>query len=449
MNLKSLLFSLVIVFYSFVHASAFASVSVTKSNNTGTTNPVAEMSVWLGSDREEKDPTFTTNEQVVLSIEVATPRWFSGGTRIGSIEVPNLIAMQRNPMGINGTERRNGQTWSTQRWEVTLYPQASGKLVIPPIAVKVQVSTENKGSVPITFYTKPMSFDVHMPSGHLSSQQAWLSASDMTLEQHWELSNTELKAGDTITRTVTLNASDTLSILMPNLIHNVASERYQTYSKPPVLTDTHERGDYAAERIEQSTYVLQNGGEVILPPIEIKWWNTDKEVLETVMLEGKVIHVDHTFASFMSSYQQAIIRLMIALMVIIISSVFIYQRVRKNSLPEVVSMLLALKMSRFARVRLLTYRRLRNKQGKVELSLVSKEKEWLERSRKWQNGSENKRLYFRVWRKINANQTSKHNEPRTSAFGAFMAWLIPPALSFPNKPRLKDPKVGLSEDKRN
>ncbi|MCV5803009.1 BatD family protein, partial [Escherichia coli] len=87
-----------------------------------------------------KTPSFSVNEQVILTIEVATPRWFTGGTRIGNIEIPNVIAKQRNQLATNFTEQKEGQTWSRQRWEVTLYPQASGDFVIPPVAVGVQVS---------------------------------------------------------------------------------------------------------------------------------------------------------------------------------------------------------------------------------------------------------------------------------------------------------------------
>ncbi|MGR5470585.1 BatD family protein, partial [Vibrio astriarenae] len=66
-----------------------------------------ELLAWVGKpgvDADTKEaPKFSVNEQVMLYIEVATPRWFTGGTRIGSVEVPNVIAKQRNQLATNYT----------------------------------------------------------------------------------------------------------------------------------------------------------------------------------------------------------------------------------------------------------------------------------------------------------------------------------------------------------
>ncbi|MDO6575027.1 hypothetical protein, partial [Staphylococcus pasteuri_A] len=94
-------------------------------------NKQLEVRSWvaLGDSDEPSDKVLNVavKQQAVLYIEVATTRWFTGGTRIGNIDVPNLIAKQRNLLATNYTERRNGETWSRQRWELTLYPQASGE----------------------------------------------------------------------------------------------------------------------------------------------------------------------------------------------------------------------------------------------------------------------------------------------------------------------------------
>ncbi|MEZ9417534.1 hypothetical protein AB4189_25760, partial [Vibrio sp. 10N.286.49.E1] len=89
---------------------------------------------------------------------VATPRWFTGGTRIGGIEIPNVIAKQRNQLATNYTERVGSITWSRQRWEVTLYPMTSGEFVIPTLPVRVQVSAPDGSNVGGTLYTQPIKF---------------------------------------------------------------------------------------------------------------------------------------------------------------------------------------------------------------------------------------------------------------------------------------------------
>ena len=72
---------------------------------------------WLSDSKinqsgDKKTPTYSINQQVILYIEVVTPRWFTGGTRIAPIEIPNVVAKQRNQLATNFTERRNGVTWT-------------------------------------------------------------------------------------------------------------------------------------------------------------------------------------------------------------------------------------------------------------------------------------------------------------------------------------------------
>ncbi|MCY9879345.1 hypothetical protein OTK59_22645, partial [Vibrio natriegens] len=65
-------------------------------------NHDVEIKAWVGkatsNEENRNSPNFSVNEQVILTIEVATPRWFTGGTRIGSVEIPDVIAKQRNQL---------------------------------------------------------------------------------------------------------------------------------------------------------------------------------------------------------------------------------------------------------------------------------------------------------------------------------------------------------------
>ncbi|MCL9776229.1 BatD family protein [Vibrio methylphosphonaticus] len=418
--------------------------SVLANEKGGSKIQTVKMSAWLGqkenSNRKNvsKNHEFTVNEQIILTIEVATPRWFTGGTRISRIDVPNLIAKQRNPLAINSTERINGVTWSKQRWEVTLYPQTSGTFVIPPVAIQTQVSTPNVRSVSRTLYTQPMSFDVSMPTGKLSEQQSWLSASDMSLTQQWEMSSDELKAGASITRTVTLNADDTLSILIPSLIPQEATHAYQVYRQPDRLSDSHERGAYNAQRTEQHTYVLQRGGNFTLPDIDVVWWNSNKKTLETVTLEGKTISVGHTFSSFVAQYQRWLVGVAILLITLIAGSVLLYRRVQQQGFSDGFHLLFALKNKNFSRLRLLTYRKLKMSQGQVALSTASNSADWKEQARQWQTGEESTSLLMQVWRKVSLKQgeeVATQSQKGRSALTALRKRICPPALTLPEDSR--------------
>ncbi|MGR5212275.1 BatD family protein [Vibrio rotiferianus] len=365
-----------------------------------------ELLAWVGKqgvDANTKDaPKFSVNEQVILYIEVATPRWFTGGTRIGSVEIPNVIAKQRNQLATNYTERKGGQTWSRQRWEITLYPQASGPFVIPPVAVGVQVSAPDDSKVAGTLYTQPIKFEASMPSGLLSDESAWFTATKVSVDQKWTASNDELKVGDAITRTITIKAQDSLSVLLPDLLSNDSTASYQAYPQPNRLDDKQTRGDYQSSRIEESVYVIQQGGEFTLPEHKFQWWNSKSKELETVVIEGKTFKAKHTFKSFVRAYSGWLIGSAVTLFVLVIAALSIHRYYRSRPTPPWLVFRRMVKAKRWGAARASLYKQLRSNTGKLEMSKANGSDVWQKRSQRLQQGQEDASLMNALWKGIQA-----------------------------------------------
>ncbi|EKM27756.1 BatD family protein [Vibrio sp. HENC-03] len=379
-----------------------------------------ELLAWVGKQGAGADtkeaPKFSVNEQVILYIEVATPRWFTGGTRIGSVEIPNVIAKQRNQLATNYTERKGGQTWSRQRWEITLYPQASGQFVIPPVAVGVQVSAPDGSKVAGTLYTQPIKFEASMPSGLLSDDSAWFTATKVSVDQKWTTSNDELKVGDAITRTITINAQDSLSVLLPDLLSNDSTASYQAYPQPNRLDDKQTRGDYQSSRIEESVYVIQQGGEFTLPEHKFQWWNSKSKELETVVIEGKTFKAKHTFKSFVRAYSGWLIGSAVTLFVLVIAALSIHRYYRSRPTPPWLVFRRMVKANRWGAARASLYKQLRSNTGGLEMSKASDSDVWQKRSQRLQEGQEDASLMNALWKGIQALKPKR------------LKWAIPKAL---------------------
>ncbi|WP_408674741.1 BatD family protein [Vibrio campbellii] len=379
-----------------------------------------ELLAWVGKQGAGVDtkeaPKFSVNEQVILYIEVATPRWFTGGTRIGSVEIPNVIAKQRNQLATNYTERKGGQTWSRQRWEITLYPQASGQFVIPPVAVGVQVSAPDGSKVAGTLYTQPIKFEASMPSGLLSDDSAWFTATKVSVDQKWATSNDELKVGDAITRTITINAQDSLSVLLPDLLSNDSTASYQAYPQPNRLDDKQTRGDYQSSRIEESVYVIQQGGEFTLPEHKFQWWNSKSKKLETVVIEGKTFKAKHTFKSFVRAYSGWLIGSAMTLFVLVIAALSIHRYYRSRPTPPWLVFRRMVKANRWGAARASLYKQLRSNTGGLEMSKASDTDVWQKRSQRLQEGQEDASLMNALWKGIQALKPKR------------LKWAIPKAL---------------------
>lgn len=183
-NLLLSVLSLVLSFSSFAASGDLASASQR--------HPEIEIRSWLKTEGQSAHDDSQTldvaqKQQVIMVIEVATPRWFTEGTQIELPEVSNAIVMQRNQFATNLTERRDGQTWAKQRWELNIYPITSGQVSIPPTKVDVAFSSSEGGSRYATLYAAPQSFTVHLPSAQLTQESDWFSASNATIEQDWQI----------------------------------------------------------------------------------------------------------------------------------------------------------------------------------------------------------------------------------------------------------------------
>lgn len=367
-----------------------------------------ELQAWVGQQpaagEKRKTPSFSVNEQVILTIEVATPRWFTGGTRIGSIEMPNVIAKPRNQLATNFTEHKGGQTWSRQRWEVTLYPQASGDFVIPPVAVGVQVSAPDGEKVSGTLYTQPIKFKTVLPSGLLGGDTPWFSATRVDVKQEWETSTESLKVGDAITRKITISAQDSLSVLLPDLLKGESTTRYQAYPQPHRLTDTQTRGDYQSTRTEESVYVIQQGGELTLPDYEFRWWNSKTQQVETVVLEGKTFAAKHTLKSFIKTYFAWIVSMLVFLGFVTVSLVAIKRYYRNKPTPAWLTFHRLLKAKRWSEARTVLYKQLRLNTAELEMTKADSSESWQKSASRIQNGENSAHLMKSMWRKIQTKQ---------------------------------------------
>ena len=394
---------LVVCLSLFVSRHVFAQDIYDLQRNHG-----VELQSWVGQQptagEKRKTPSFSVNEQVILTIEVATPRWFTGGTRIGSIEMPNIISKQRNQLATNFTEHKGGQTWSRQRWEVTLYPQASGDFVIPPVAVGVQVSAPDGEKVSGTLYTQPIKFKTALPSGLLSGDTPWFSATHVDVKQEWETSTESLKVGDAITRKITISAQDSLSVLLPDMLKGESTTRYQAYPQPHRLTDTQTRGDYQSTRTEESVYVIQQGGELTLPDYEFRWWNSKTQQVETVVLEGKTFAAKHTLKSFIKTYFAWIVSTLVLLGFVTVSLVAIKRYYRNRPTPAWLTFHRLLKAKRWSEARAVLYKQLRLNTVELEMTKADTSESWQKSASRMQNGENSAHLMKSMWRKIQTKQ---------------------------------------------
>jgi hypothetical protein len=118
----------------------------------------------------------------------------------------------------------------------------------------------------------------------------WLVAKNVFIKEHWNKSLHNLKVGDVIERTVTIDAKGTLPQFIPSL-HHASLSFASEYLQDAELDD--ERNEYDANgRLTQSViYLLEKEGDFVIPAVEIQWWNPLNSKLFKRTAASAKIHV--------------------------------------------------------------------------------------------------------------------------------------------------------------
>lgn len=283
----------------------------------------------------------TARQQVNLLVEIATDKWFSGGTRIGNFDVKDAIVLQREKFAVNSSRNEGGRSWTVQQWTLAVYPQREGIFDIPAIPVHLSIAGENLESIVGELHTRPFSFTASLPEplfGGMLENSDWIVTSHFEIRESFNKSFDNLKPGDAVVRSISMSAVDLPAMMLPDLsvdrIPGIA-----IYPKPPQLIDKVNRGSYLAERTQVITYVFERPGEYQLPKQTFYWWNLETGTFETIELEAQVMRVqdltmvtdggrhvqtpagERTMAAFISSLIETGFHLLLVVIVFIVAGV--------------------------------------------------------------------------------------------------------------------------------
>jgi len=228
-------------------------------------------------------------QRVELIIEIATDRWFSGGTRLEIPEVAGLVILQTNHFASNSSETRAGKSWVVQRWSLDVYAQRPGNFSIPAVKARVSVSDEGVASTVGELHSPALQFRASVPAA-LARAQQWVAAPMFTLDQSFDRELDNLQVGDAFQRQITFEASDVMAMMLPTFeVNEMAGLR--AYPEPPTLSNTSNRGQTLARRVERVTYIAEEPGQYQIPARDYFWWDTRTGELQMRFLAAVTVNV--------------------------------------------------------------------------------------------------------------------------------------------------------------
>lgn len=184
----------------------------------------------------------------------------------------------------------NGIRYQVHEWNYAIFPQQQGTLTIPAPVLSASVSDRSSMyGRPISITTENLSIEVApIPSNYPA--KPWVATPSLKATQQWDPAETNIKVGDSITRTIRFDITDNEIALVAGLEHQDITD-IKTYPDKPQSENSQTNAGIQGQRIEKIAYVVTKPGAITIPAFEISWWNTQTEQLETTKLPARTFEV--------------------------------------------------------------------------------------------------------------------------------------------------------------
>lgn len=173
-----------------------------------------------------------------------------------------------------------------------IYPQKSGKLVIPRETFSglrgggsffsfAQTEPVNAVSEPHTIIVKPK------PAAFTGGQ--WLPAKSLTITESWGGGKgaPKLQVGEPVNRILTMTAKGVASSLLPPF-PALSLDNAKTYADPPDTTDQPNASDGIVSTESTTVGIVPTSpGKLTLPEIRVPWWNTKTDKMEVAVIPAE------------------------------------------------------------------------------------------------------------------------------------------------------------------
>ena len=217
-------------------------------------------------------------EPLRLQVTVLVPTWFVRPPEFPSFELPNAVVRLPPDSSRPTSERIGGDTWSGITRNYRIFPLVGANYVLDEL--KISVDYANPGSSPssATVAIPPVRFSAVVPSG-AEGLSPYLAGRSLRLDRQFDGDMGSLAVGDAITVMHVVELDGLPAIFLPPLFDIVEMPGVAAYANTPSVED-----GVVSRRSESVTYVFETGGAFTVPPVQLRWWNTDTSTIETATL---------------------------------------------------------------------------------------------------------------------------------------------------------------------
>jgi hypothetical protein len=187
----------------------------------------------------------------------------------------------------------NGRAYNVIERVLAIYPQSSGEISISPARFEARVLRDGRITGRKVFESDSHSVTIlPIPAPPAEFPDAdWLPARDVRLSEEWSREPNDVKAGEPVTRKVTISALGQIETQIPAL-DPPEIEGMNIYADKPDLSRLYEAEGIRGIRRDQYAMIGARGGSVEIPKLEIPWWDIEAGEWRVANLPARTFEIE-------------------------------------------------------------------------------------------------------------------------------------------------------------
>ena len=192
-----------------------------------------------------------------------------------------------------GADRRysqiiDGESYTVMERKLALFANRTGVLTLP--AVEFRGELEGIAERRIKRLGPRLEIAIIRPESEYKGED-WLPANQLDISQQWFQTDKTLTSGDSISRQIILRAKGLPASALPEGLFQFDNPAFEVYADQAQRADQFSESGISGELDQTHAIVFTGVGEIMIPEIQIRWWDVDADVEKIVLLPGKKLQV--------------------------------------------------------------------------------------------------------------------------------------------------------------
>ncbi len=260
-------------------------LSVSKEELTA--NDSADFQLQLLANKS----TAKVNEQIIVTLRFSYAKNVSN-LQNSELSIANAKVIKLEDKGYE--TRKNGKNYGVYEISYAVFAASVGELKVPLQQIKVRLGRNsifsNSAGKTISMQSEPLNIKITQLE---ESAVGILVAESLQIEEHWSNSASEINLGESITRQISMQVIGARAQSIPPIkMEEIAGVKI--YPETALKSEQKTERGLVTNRSRGFAIVPTITGELLIPKITYKWWNSTTGEYQTTILAARKVKVLET-----------------------------------------------------------------------------------------------------------------------------------------------------------